>query len=355
MPALETARIRTTTINLYLKKRIEYLYPEQPLFATIRTQGSNKFNASGKEITWFPRIRRRRIVAVTAEQLQAEFQAFSSRIVCSLPWRHYELGERISEFEKLVNRGEQAIFKIVEEVVNELTKDFIFDLATKLVADASAAGSVEIAGFQTFMKQGPSFSNSPVRQVASGTTYAGLSCEYGALGGGWSGNFPFGSGDPEYHAFSPLIVDARSTYWGTSQTWTQTWESCLRFGATYLRVLKGVSPKVVVLDPELLRQAKDTLKSTYRLELARDSKLVSIGVKTLAFEDLELFDDPVMPANWAYMFDPKSIGLYSLYPDLIQKKGDDDITTQTDRILLSSWLQMVVDTPGVICGVYNGT
>lgn len=355
MPSLETARIRTSTINLYLKKRIEYLYPEQPLFATIRSLGDNHFNASGKEIVWFPRIRRRRIQAITAEQLASEFPAFASRISCSLPWRHYELGERISEFEKLVNRGPQAIFNIVEDVLKELVKDFVFDLATKIVADASVAGSADIAGFQTFMKPGSIIANTPVRSIASGTTYAGVSCVLGALGGGWTGDFPFGDGDPEYHAFSPLIVDARASYWGTSVNWRTTWESCLRFGLTYMRVLKGLTPKVAVLNPELLRQAKDTLTSTYRLLLTPNSPLVSVGVKTLAFEELELLDDPVVPANWGYMFDPKTVGFYSLYPDLIQKKGDEDITTHTDRILLSSWIQLVVDTPGAICGLYNGT
>lgn len=353
MPSVETARIRTSTINLYLSKRIEYLYPEQPLFATIRTMGSNRFNVSGKEITWFPRIRRRRIQAVTAEQLYSEFPAFASRIVCSLPWRHYELGERISEFEKLVARGPQAIFKIVETVIDELTKDFIFDLASKIVADASAVGSADIAGFHTFLKPGSLFTGSPVRQISSGTTYAGVSCEYGALGGGWTGNFPFGSGDSEYHAFAPLIVDASASYWGTSQNWSTTWESCLRFASTYLRILKGVTPKVVVLHPELLRQAKDTLKQTYRLVLTPKSQLVNVGVRTLAFEELEMFDDPVVPTGWGYLFDPQSVGFYSLYRDLIEKKGDEDITTQTDRILLSAWLQLVVDTPGVIAAVYQ--
>lgn len=341
-----TARIRATTLNKYVRRQIELVYPRSPMLATLRAYKRISFNNSGKEIHWFPRFRRRELESGLGEQISVTFVATNTRLEARLPWRHYHMTERISRYERLVNKGPEALAKIVERVTDELLRDFEASFRRKLFVDGDATGSVDIHGLETIgsdRTKGSAVSGSPA--FGANGSYAGVSMALGALGGSWNGNWPMGNGDAEYCAWTPMRIDTDSAVFGTGASWSTNWQEELRFAKTYLQMVYDLEPKVVVMDPELLRQAADSLKSTYRLEVTAKSPIVDIGIRTLSFEGLELIADSACPSGVAYMFNPDYLELMCLTGQLWERTEDSDITTQTDLVRLDFDGNLVVYSP----------
>lgn len=342
-----SARIKTTTLNAYLRKRIELVYPRSPGLATLRAFKRISFNHSGREVHWFPRIRRRELESGLGEQITVAFVATNTRVEARLPWRHYHLTERISRYERLVNKGKEALAGIVETVANELVNDFNASFQRKIYANANATGSLDIAGLETFTQPGAAISGSPCRNGSG--TFAGISLALGALGGAWSGNWPMGSGDAEYSAWTSMMVQTNGSFFsGSTDSWKNNWQEQIRFAKTYLTMLYDVNPRVLLVNPELLRQAADSLKSTYRLEVTAKSPLVDLGIRTLQFEGVEMVADSAVPANVGYLFDPDYLELMCLTGQLFERTQDDDITTQTELIRLDFDGQLVTHSPAAV-------
>jgi hypothetical protein len=318
------ARINTSTLNFWIRKKIEPIFRSSFLMGALKTHGRISYNNGGRNIVWFPRFRRRTINAGTGYPASFTFPATN------------------------VRREGTAIFKLAQELVGQMLDDFMEDLRLKLYLDG-VANANDLMGLESwFGNTGSVISNSIA--VDPSDTYAGLSTVLGNYGGDWtadSGNgWPTGTGDTEYHAWSPLMVDYTNASWtGTSDTWANSWQEAIRYMVTYQEQLQKSPPDVLLLNGELLRQAKDSLIDIQRLQVTSNSKYASLGTKTLDFEGLEMVAEYGVPDAVAYGLRFDNLELRSMQSSLIEKTTDNDITTSEDLIALDSYLQLVCESP----------
>jgi len=359
MPDPITPRIRTTTLNKYVRKKVETIYPKLPLLGVLRGFGRLSFNNSGRKIVWYPRYRRRELETGLGEAVSATFVATNTRLEAESSWRHYHMTERISRFEKLVNKGKEALIRIVQTTVNELLEDMEVAFKMKLYIN-SGSNPEDIDGLQTVHDTSAtaigSAGDTPAKNPSSNKSYAGIAMQLGALGGSWTGHFPIGYGDSEYAAWTSLIVDGTDSNFFANGTWAGDWQSVLRFTRTYLGMRTGIDPNICVMNAELLRQAMDSLKDAQRLEVSKTPQLLDLGIRALAFEGLDLVADYACPNGLAFMLNAQHIELMCLSPQLFYRSEDDDITTSTQLIRLDFDGQMVYYSPacvGIIDTVTN--
>ncbi len=339
-------RVETAVLARSLRQQIEPLYRDEPLLAMMRDRGRIK-RGYGKSIDWRPRFRRRTINANAGDIVSISFPQTATRRKATLPWRSYDLGESVTKFEQYVSQGpkEVVLYNIVEKVVEEMMDDFMTDFKGELYVDGNAGNANQLMGLESWGSTSGAYSGGYVGVCDD--TYAGLSTALGNYGGAWSATtWPIGTGPSEYHAWTPLVVDYKDALWvGDTDTWVNTWSQCLRFATTYMRILQKKSPSLFLLNPELLRQAKDSLTSKETFEVTQNSDLVRLGFKTLNFEGVELMDGYNVPATIGYGINFDHLSLHHLGPQLVNPENDEDITTATRRFALMSFPQLVIDSP----------
>jgi hypothetical protein len=329
-------------------EQIEPLYRDEPLLAMMRSKGKIR-RGYGKSIDWRPRFRRRTINANAGDIVSLSFPQTATRRKATLPWRSYDLGESVTKFEQYISEGpkEVVLYNIVEKVVEEMMDDFMTDFKAELYVDGNAGNANQIHGLESWFSVSGAYSGGYVG--VPNDTYAGLSTALGNYGGSWSATtWPIGTGPTEYHAWSPMVVDYTDTAWdATTKTWPNTWHECLRFATTYMRILQKKGPNLFLLNPELLRQAKNSLTSAETFEITQNpgSALTKLGFQTLQFEGVELMDGYEVPSTVGYGLNFDELSLHHLGPQLVNPDNDEDITTATRRFALMSFCQMVPTTP----------
>ncbi len=325
-----SAVLTTSTLDAYLKIKVEPIFTSSVLMGGMKSHGRVTYNNSGKSLQWEPKIRRRTITAGGAYSVGIEFPSRNMKMIANLPWVTYNLGEKITKFDKLANRGaEVQLANLVDDVIEGMADDFMVDFSTKLYTDGGAAGSLDLHGFETWFGSTGSLISSS-RLADPSDTYATKSTVLGALGGDWTGNFPIGSGDRDYHAWSPFIVDYNHADWTGDPTWQNSWQEVLNYTMAYLGRLQKKTPDICLLNTDLFRQCKDSLRSQERFVVTTKSKLVDIGFKTVMFENLEIADEYNVPTDTGYIFSWDQLELKSMQDQLVAYDDDRRIETSDD-------------------------
>ncbi len=348
-------RVDMATLNRYIRKRVEPLYRDEPLLAMFRSRGKIT-KGHGKTVRWRPRFRRRTINPNAGDIISISFPQTATKRQAELPWRSYDLGESVTLFEQYVTEGpaETVLYRLVEETTKEVLDDFMVDFKEELYVDGNAGAANRLHGLESIFSVSGAYSGGYVG--APNDSYAGMLTTLGNYGGAWSATtWPRGTGPTEYCAWTPLVVDYTDALWtGDTDTWPNTWHQAMRFMTTYMRILQKKGPDLFLLDPELLLQAKHSLKSSETFEITQNvpGKVVNLGFSTLNFEGVELMDAYAIAGadvdndavGYAINFD--HIGLQHLGPQLVNAFNDTDIEAgQQHRLALMSFVQMFVDTP----------
>ena len=344
-------RVAVSTLNLHLRQKIEPIYRKRILLAGLRSHGRIKFNASGKAFDWRMRFRRRTLTPGDGDMQTIVFAALNTDRDASLPWRNYYLTEYTTKYERLVSEGppETRFYRIVQRVADQLAGDAEESFADQLYVDGNAAGSTKrLHGFESWSSVSAALSNGYVG--APNDYYAGTYTNLGYYGGSWSppasNNWPLGTGPVEYNFASPLVLDYTNTKWaGTTNTWVANWRKCLRFADTYLQTLQNVRPDIFLLSPELYRTAKDTLNDKETLDINQTSDLVKLGFKVVNWEGIDLAFEYGVPNNTGYGIVWDKLALHSLQGQLFEKDDDMDITTQTKRICIDFYGNLMIESP----------
>ena len=100
-----TPRISTSVLNAYIRKKIEPVFHRSVLLSMMKSKGLITYKNDGKEIVWFPRFRRRDIVAGMGNPVSISFPQTATNKEARLPWRQYQMGESVTKFERLVGRS----------------------------------------------------------------------------------------------------------------------------------------------------------------------------------------------------------------------------------------------------------
>ena len=348
-----TTQISTTTIDAYLRMRVEPIFKLSFLLNEMKSRGLILYNQHGKRLTWFPRFRRRTITAGSGNPVNIAFPNVNVRKEVNLPWRHYQLGESIPYISILQNQNrETAIFNIVQDTIDGGADDFMEDFRQKLFVDGNAGTGKDIHGLESIFSVDGLVTGSKAGDPND--TYAGMSTALG-VSGSWTADsgdgWPTGSGATEYHWFSPLVVDYQNANWtGTTKNWKTTWQQSLNYALTYQSVLQKKDVDVVLLNPELLREAKDSLESTQRFILSEKSGVVNAGFKRLMYEDVEIVTEYSVPDATGYLLNLAEIELRCMTGQLVETQQDTDITSGGQRLFSFQFYgNMLIKAPSFEC------
>ncbi len=342
---------QTATLNRYLKSRIDPIYRKSIVMAGLRAHGRIALDVQGgNELEWRPKIKRASIVASDPNAPNITFPSRNRRMKVTLPWKSYNLGEKITKFDRLKNKGSDVQYvKLQQEILDDLAEDFTDDFGAKFYADGSTAGSDDVHGMETLFSSSAVISGSHKVGNPAGT-YAGKSTVLGDLGGSWSGDWPDGAGKHEYYAWSPLEVDYTNTSFSAStHTWAGQWQEVLNFATSYLGHLQRAEPDLALLAVDLITAAKDSLRDGERFIATPKSKLTDVGFKTISFENMELASEYDVPTGVGYVFSWDSIELQSMQKQLIAFEDDHVIETSDDLYAADFYGQYLFNAPSQFC------
>jgi len=330
-----TAQINTTTIDNYLRIKVEPIFRSSFLLNELKSRGQILYKQHGKTLVWFPRFRRRRIVAGAGNPINIDFANRNVRRQVTLPWRQYQLGESIPYISILQNQNrETAIFNIVQDTIDGGADDFMVDFREKLFGDGNAGTGKDIHGLESIFSVNGLVPSS--RVGLPNDNYAGMSTALG-VSGSWTPDagdgWPTGTGDVEYHWWSPIVVDYQNAAWtGTTKNWQTTWQQALNYALTYQSTLQKKDVDVVLLNPELKRLCSDSLESTQRFILSEKSGEANLGFKRLMYEDVQIVTEYAVPDGVGYLLNLSEIELRCMEGQLVSTQQDTDITSGGTRL-----------------------
>lgn len=344
------ARIEAAVLNDYLRAKVEPIFRKSALMGLLKSKGRITFGHTGKAMEWRPRYRRREIVATDGNPVSIDFPNYNLWKKAELPWRSYAMGASVNKYEKLVSaNSKNAFFNLATEIVDTMAEDFVEDFRFKLYVDGGVAGSKDLHGLESCMSVSGIISGGRVGNPND--TYAGISTVLGYYGGDWTADagdsWPTGTGDVEYHFWTPTpVVDyTNAEFAGATNTWSANWQKAIRYAITYGGILQDQDFDVILLHPELLRQAKDTLEGKQTLEVTQQSSLVKLGFSTLQFEGHELVTEYGVPSGVGYLLRPEKLELCSLQKQLVSRDSDRDITTMQDLHACEFYGNLKIEAP----------
>lgn len=339
----EWQRIANTTIHQYIREEEENILRNRKLLAMMKDRGRITFNHSGDLMDWKVRYKRAPM-RVFRETDTLTFSRINRWKTAQLDWRGYAATDSITKFEKLKNKGTEAIINVFSQMGENLMADIEEHFGDELYVDGNAAGNTgRIHGFESWFANGGAAAAGYIASPSD--TYGGLSTVLGNYGGSWSVNgssqvnWPDGTGDPEYDFWSPLIVDYTDTAWkATTKTWANTCGEALRYGISKMQ--KNKSRKgmldMILLERELWRLFQEFQEAKERLIIKRGDR--KGGLYALGFEDVINYDgvdvttEYGVPSAVGYGLAVEHMELRSLQGQLfVAELPDFDIASYSDR------------------------
>jgi len=341
-----SAVLNTSTLVNYMREKVQPIFRRSVFMAGLRENGCLTFNNSGKQMEWHPTVIRAELTAADPYNVSIAFPSRNREIICQLPWRSYNLGEKITKFDKLANQGSKVQFvKLVDHIVTQMSQDFTHRFGHKLYVDGNAAAtSRDIHGLQSCTSNDGTVTG---YVGDNDDTYAEKSTALGDLGGDWSGTWPAGTGDYEYHAWTPMIVDVNNSNF-SGDTWKENWQEAMNFLFSYMGRLNDREPDVCILNTDWVRQAKDSLTDYDRFEVSANTRMSNLGHKGLLYNGVELYHEYACPSSLGFCFNWDNLELRSMQSDLIGTMNDFDIESTEDLKALDFYGNMQIWLPSGI-------
>ncbi len=351
------ARLKLSLIAEEIRKKVEPIFRNHVLMGALRGHGRITYNHSSDEVKWHPRVLRRPLVPGIGNVTETTFGQTNTRIEMTLPWRMYEMGESTTKFERLASKDRAtSLYQAIQRVVEEMSEDFVEGFNDELFVDGNASGSKRIHGLESIY--GIDNNTDLVNLNSSGNgvvgepsdSYAGKDTDLAALGGDWTPDddkeWPTGTGKTEYCALSPIIVDYNNTnLGGDTANFASQWQHALNYLLTYGETLQKQTYDLILLNPDLMRQAKDSLIGQERFVASAKTKLTDLGFKTLSYENTEITMSYGVPSGVGYALRFEKMSLRSMQSQLVMPESDFDIVTSQKLHKLDCYCQMVFETP----------
>lgn len=261
-------RILATTHQLAEKNFTDATVENRPFLGMIQSRGKIKYGQSGINPQWNVKYRNLALTGYSdAEQLEWErSNTFKS---AQLSWRGYRMTDIVTEFEQLVNSGEQRLIDVYGEKSDEMLRDFKQRFPKELLqTDGNASGSGKLFhGLPSIFGDDGAATNAD-ELVNASDTYGGLSTVAGTYGGS-------SSADAEYDFWSPTLVN--SGY--NSSSWTASADERVRTALQELTKANNAEdvPDLVFCTKTAYRQFIQLLDG--KEQIFRESPSDSIAVR----------------------------------------------------------------------------
>jgi hypothetical protein len=336
--------IATTIVNHLREEEIASLRKFK-FFAALEGAGRIRTNMSGRGFDWEIQYRNHNPSGNNGETPRS-FARENLWKKLELEYRGAQVTDAIYKKEMLENRSAQALVNVAGKMASRLLTSMEQYLAKEWVQDGYAAGNeLRFHGIESFMgatqtiQEGAAgatarSANAADRFFYPNDTYAGLSTVLGAYGGSGdaTSTWPDGEVDPEFDFFSPVIVNADSSYFGAS-TWASNCSKALReaIHQTRRNDTKEDQIDMVLLDRRLFIDFLNTLDAKERVIVSRTNGLRSYGfTDVFEFDGVEVGSEVSVPANTGYGLATGNIELLCMEGQLMTSEGPfyDEITQQ---------------------------
>ena len=285
------ARSIATTIVNHLREEEVASLRKYKVFAALEGSGNIRTNMSGRGFDWEIQYRNHTPSGNNGETPRV-FARQNLWKRAELEYRGAQVTDAIYKKEMLENRSAQALVNVAGKMASRLLTSMEQYLAREWLQDGYLAGNeLRFHGIESFMNATQTIqvdSTTSVTARSANTadpfyypndSYAGLSTVLGAYGGSQkAGNWPSGYADPEFDFFSPVIVNAASSYFGGS-SWKDNCVKAIREGLHQTRRndTKEDQVDMILLDRRLYIDMLNTLDSKERVIVSRTNGLRSYG------------------------------------------------------------------------------
>lgn len=342
---MTTPRVTAQLLTDIMAIRVAPIYTRSILMGLLKARGRIKFNRKKVEIAWKPRYKRQELEPITdiyrpimdVEEPQLYQDA-------TLPMRGYKMGTSKGLMESLVASNREAThLDFVGTIPAQMAEDFIQGYRLDLYNDG-ATNTTRIHGLESWYSQSGLLANGYVGTPNG--TYAGLNQTWANYGGEWTGVFPNGTGDEEYHFWSSLMVDYNNVlFGGTTATWINQWQHACNFLWSFMSAIQDTTPDVIVLNTDLLRLAKDSTIGQQTLEITQHSDLVSFGHKTVQVNGMEMATEYGVPADVGYCLSFNRLRLMNALRELVASETDREIRYLQDLQVMYNISNMYTESP----------
>jgi len=344
------ARSIATTIVNHLKEEEIASLRKYKVFAALEGSGQVRTNMSGRGFDWEIQYRNHTPSGNNGETPRV-FSRTNLWKRAELEYRGAQVTDAIYKKEMLENRSAQALVNVAGKMASRLLTSMEQYLAREWLQDGYAAGNeLRFHGIESFMGATQTIQWGSTTSVTNRSanaddpfyypndTYAGLSTVLGAYGGSQkSGDWPNGFADPEFDFFSPVIVNADSAYFGSTD-WK---DNCVKAVREALHQTRRNDTKedqidMVLLDRRLFIDFLNTLDAKERVVVSRTNGLRSYGfTDVFELDGVEISQENSIGATSAtvdsgYGLAVGNMELLCMEDQLMQSEGPfyDEITQQ---------------------------
>jgi hypothetical protein len=343
--SVDWARSIATTIVNHLREEEIASLRKYKFFAALEGAGQIRTNMSGRGFDWEIQYRNHNPSGNNGETPRS-FARENLWKKLELEYRGAQVTDAIYKREMLENRSAQALVNVAGKMASRLLTSMEQYLSKEWVQDGYASGNeLRFHGIESFMAATQTIDSSTTGATARtadaadpffypNDTYAGLSTVLGAYGGSATatGFWPNGTSDPEFDFYSPVIVNADSSYFGAS-TWKDNCVKAVReaLHQTRRNDTKEDQVDMVLLDRRLFIDFLNTLDAKERVIVSRQNGLRSYGFSDVfEIDGVEVSSENSVPANTGYGLAVGNIELLCMEQQLMVSEGPfyDELTQQ---------------------------
>ena len=248
-----TTRLAKVTLAHWVKRLTDNAYKNNVALKVLKEKGLIESGVHGGQLRWPFRYTKFGLDPYIdgAQRTFARTQIEENAV---LRWGGYEVKELITEFEKDQHGGKEAIVEVLKKRTKFMEEDANERLSGQIYVDGNLAANVTNRtwhGLESFM--------SWTAQTATDKLATTLNDTYG--GQSYTGfNANAAVTDPEYGAWSPVIVNTNRTVAAATNAWADYADEYLRAGI--IEACYGKDSKSML---DLILMTKDAYTSTLNL------------------------------------------------------------------------------------------
>ncbi|MHC4250996.1 MAG: phage major capsid protein [Planctomycetota bacterium] len=324
----EFLRVLRTSIAKYVKGAANETIQNSPLLAMLQKRGRMIFNDSGKTLDWQIKTKQRALTPRTdMEQIQFARQNLYEN--ATLPWRGYVMQDAISQKERYMVRGKEALVQIWPNKMRSMMEDARDRMNIEVYVDGNASGNEEkIHGLESIFG---GTGTTTTEYATSSESYAGLSPA--AVHGTESATSPY----------SPQLVQETYTGFGT---WASNPTKVSRSLISACRIKNGKmgSPDVLITTESRYNEFKNALASEERYIIAEQViEGLKAGFRGLAYDGVDVIWDFDCPSARTYCLNLDQIEFRCLSPDLFYSRTEYSIEQDAYLWSVMHWGNMRIN------------
>jgi hypothetical protein len=349
-----TIQAINATTKKFLKNYVDLTVRQRFILSYLQKTGRIMTGESGTSLEW--KVKARKPDVKTNGGSRREFSMKDVYVTLNTGYGHMTSTNMLDSLTLQINKGEQQIIKLVDEMGKDCSQAIGESLAAGFFVDGSSDPN-QVTGLQEFINPDVGANTDRVAVPAAGTTYGGKSLVLGALGGKWSkslgtGNYyntklasglqndwPEGSGDPQYDYLTPKMFNYTGAWSQGTNSWEVNCEKVLRRGHTSINVLggEGMHPVVHVMSSGMYNTFQDSVQDRERLSLSDYATKLGFP-DTMQYSGALLAIDFDCPAGQAFSFNPQEMALCSVNDQLFYTDGPTWSITEGGYLYLIGFL-----------------